>query len=501
MLDRFQKITQLVPGAIYQFQLRPDGSACMPYVSDIFRSLFRLDPADVREDASKALMRAHPDDLESLMASIHTSARDMTPWQHEYRLKFDDGTERWVFGNSLPHREADGSILWHGFITDTTKRRLMEETLREREEIFRRLFEDVNYPIALLKDGRFIDCNTAALELLGYGTKQGFINSSPAEISPARQPDGRSSVEKAAEMIAIAQRGNLHQFEWVVRKTDGSDVPVDVALTTITLGGEQIVHTLFYDITERKRAEAIARAEQEIRASRAAVRKLAAHAEKLREDERKLIARDVYDELGQVLSVLRMDIALLKDRSGINNAAMDGIERSMLALVDRVIRGVRNVASSLRPAPLDMGIIAAIEWQCAEFEVHSGIPCSLKVAGNISDNFDENKALALFRIMQESLANIEHHAAATSVKVNIATRNGAIEVEIRDNGRGFDPEANAENESFGLLGMRERAISIGGELSLNSKPGQGTTVALRIPDDQAEEPFNQNRRRENRRAQ
>lgn len=481
MLDRFQKITQLVPGAIYQFQLRPDGSACMPYVSDIFRSLFRLDPADVREDASKALMRAHPDDLENLMESIHESARNMTPWQHEYRLKFDDGTERWVFGNSLPQRETDGSILWHGFITDTTKRRLMEETLREREEIFRRLFEDVNYPIALLKDGRFIDCNTAALELLGYCTKQRFINSSPAEIAPARQPDGRSSVEKAAEMIAIAQRANFHQFEWVVRKTDGSDVPVDVTLTTITLGGEQIVHTLFYDITERKRAEEIARAEQEIRASRAAVRKLAAHVEKLREDERKLIAREARDELGQVLLVLRMDIALLKDRSGVNNSAMDIIERNMLVLVDRAIRGVRNVAGSLHPAPLDMGIIAAIEWQCAEFEAHSGISCSLKVVGNIAGNFAENHALALFRIVQESLANVEHHAAATSVEINIATRNDAIEVEIHDNGKGFDLEDLAERESFGLLGMRERAISVGGELSIASKPGQGTAVTLCIP--------------------
>lgn len=500
MLDRFQKITQLVPGVIYQFQLRPDGSACLPYVSDIFRSLFRLDPADVREDASKALMRAHPDDFESLMESIKASARGMTPWQHEYRLKFDDGTERWVFGNSLPQREADGSILWHGFITDTTKRRLMEETLREREEIFRRLFEDVNYPIALLKEGRFIDCNTAALELLGYCTKQELIDSSPAEIAPARQPDGCPSVEKAAEMIAIAQRENCHQFEWVVRKTDGSDIPVDVTLTTITLGGEQIMHTLFYDITERKRAEATARAEQEIRASRAAVRKLAAHAEKLCEDERKLIAREVHDELGQVLSVLRMDIALLKDRSGMNNAVMDGIERNMLALVDRAIQGVRNVAGSLRPPLLDMGAIAAIEWQCAKFAEVNGIPCTLDAVGDIGDSISENQALALFRIVQESLANVKRHAAATRVEISIAARDGVIELEIRDNGKGFDPEKLAESESFGLLGMRERAISIGGELNVTSSPGQGTAVTLCFHDGTAGDIPNSDRRLVDRRA-
>lgn len=133
-LDRFRQLTELVPGVVYQFRLRPDGSACMPYVSDAFQNMFHVNSEEVREDASKALMRAHPDDVDRLMASIQTSAKDMTPWQHEYRLKFDNGTVRWVFGNSQPHREADGSILWHGFITDITERKRTELALQESEE-------------------------------------------------------------------------------------------------------------------------------------------------------------------------------------------------------------------------------------------------------------------------------------------------------------------------------------------------------------------------------
>jgi len=246
----------------------------------------------------------------------------------------------------------------------------------------------------------------------------------------------------------------------------------------------------FCDITDRQRAEASARAELEARVSRAAVRKLAAHVEKLREEERKSIAREVHDELGQVLSVLRMNIALLKDRTGMNNPVMDGIERDMLALVDRAIKGVRSVAGNLRPALLDMGCIAAIEWQCIKFAEHSGIPCSLKVKGEIADT-DEQRSLALLRIVQESLSNVARHAAATRVEVAVAARNGSIEVEIRDNGRGFIPEEHDGNESFGLLGMRERAISIGGELNVAGKPGQGTAVTLRILDNPAgEEPDN-----------
>lgn len=474
------EIASQVPGIVYQFRLRPDGSTCVPYASKAAREIYRLDPEDVREDASIAFTRVHPDDAQGHLASIHASARDLTPWQHEYRLKFDDGTVRWLSGNALPQREADGATLWHGFITDITRRKLEEGALREREERYRHLFEDVHNAIILIKGGRFVDCNAAALKLMGYCDKRELINRSPSEISSACQPDGRLSEEKSAEMIAIALRSNYHQFEWMVSKADGSVFPAEVILTPVTLDGELIVHAFFRDISERKQAEASIRAGQEAKASRAAIRKLAAHREELREKERKLIAREVHDELGQVLSALRLEIALLKDRVDADNAVTDDVERNLLALVDRAIRGVRNVASSLRPVEMDMGNIAAIEWQCTEFSRHSGIPCTLEVAGDIAD-LSEHQALALFRIVQESLTNIARHAAASHVEISVAARNGAIDVEIRDNGRGFDPGKTADDRSFGLLGMRERAISVGGEFDISSEPGRGTFVRLHIP--------------------
>jgi PAS domain S-box-containing protein len=486
MLDCFQKITQLVPGVLYQFRLRPDGSACMPYVSDIFRSLFRLDPADVREDASKALMRAHPDDLESLMASIKASAQGMTPWQHEYRLKFDDGTELWVFGNSLPYREVDGSILWNGFITDITGCKQAKKALSQSEAKFRTLYDSTSDAVMLLDDKSFLDCNRATLAIFGCATREEFCSKHPADLSPPEQPCGTDSMTLANSRIVTAMEKGTNHFEWMHRRADtGKVFPADVLLSSMVLDDKTVLQATVRDITELKRAEASIRAEQEIMASRAAVRKLAAHMEGLHEGERKLLAHEVHDELGQVLSVLRMDISLLKDRTGLNNAVMDGIERSMLALVDRAIQGVRNVAGSLSPPLLDMGVIAAIEWQCAKFAEINGIPCTLDVVGDIGDSIPENQSLTLFRIVQESLANVKRHAAATRVGISIATRDGVIELEIRDNGKGFDPGKLAASESFGLLGMRERAISIGGELSVTSSPGQGTTVTLRLHDGSA----------------
>ncbi|EKD99198.1 MAG: PAS sensor protein, partial [uncultured bacterium] len=154
----------------------------------------------------------------------------------------------------------------------------------------------------------------------------------------------------------------------------------------------------------------------------------------------------------------------------------------MLGLVDQAIQAVRNVSHSLRPVQLGMGSIAAIEWLCTELTKHSGISCALKAVDDI-DALPENIALILFRIVQESLTNVARHAAATGVDITITTSNGAIKVEIRDNGKGFDVKNLGVIKSFGLLGMSERAISIGGELNVTSKLGQGTIITLHIPND------------------
>ncbi|MBI5437511.1 MAG: PAS domain S-box protein [Nitrosomonadales bacterium] len=474
-LGILQKIARQIPGVVYQFRLRPDGSTCVPYTSDAIRGIYRLGPEEVHEDASRAFANVHPDDLENHLASIQTSARDLTPWQQEYRLKFDDGAVRWLSGNAMPQREADGSTLWHGFITDITDRKRLEQGREQYLKFFLLSAE----PMCIADPfGCFKRVNPAFVKLTGFSESELVAKPFLDFVLPE---DRQRTTDEM--MLQVAVRPSMEFENRYVCK--GGDV-IFLSWDAYFDKNEGVTYATARNITGRKQAEESIRAELEIRASRAAIRKLAAHAEELREDERKFIAREVHDELGQVLSVLRMDIALLKDRTGLNNAVMDGIERNMLALVDRAIQGVRNVAGNLRPPLLDMGIIAAIERQCAEFARNSGIPCPLKVVGDIAGNFAEKQALALFRIVQESLANAAHHAAATRVEITITAGNGAkIEMEIRDNGRGFDPEEHDENKSFGLLGMRERAISIGGELNIASKPGQGAVVTLRIPDDSA----------------
>ena len=136
LLARLQKISSQVPGVLYQFKLRPDGSSCFPYASERIREIYRVSPDEVREDASKVFTILHPEDYDGVVASITKSAETMQEWQYEFRVKFLDGTVHWLYGSSIPQKEADGSILWHGLITDITERKRAEEALLASKERF-----------------------------------------------------------------------------------------------------------------------------------------------------------------------------------------------------------------------------------------------------------------------------------------------------------------------------------------------------------------------------
>jgi len=131
LLGRFLKIARLLPGLVCQFRLRPDGSSCFPFASDAIHEIYRVSPEEVREEAAKVFANIHTDDLAGFFSSIEKSARDLTSWQHEYRVKFSDGTVRALFGSAVPEREPDGSVLWHGFITDITERKEAADSLKE----------------------------------------------------------------------------------------------------------------------------------------------------------------------------------------------------------------------------------------------------------------------------------------------------------------------------------------------------------------------------------
>jgi signal transduction histidine kinase len=210
------------------------------------------------------------------------------------------------------------------------------------------------------------------------------------------------------------------------------------------------------------------------------LREFAAINETARENERKTIAREVHDELGQVMTGLRMNLSLLTMQYGAHTPGLTEQVDAMKALVDRAIKGVRNIATVLRPEALNLGLIPALEWLRDEFVRHNAVQCSLECFGSTGP-IDEPRAMLIYRIVQESLTNVSRYANAASVSIRISFTAKEIDVSIADDGSGFDAGEVMIKKTFGLLGMRERALTLGGDLLILSRPGQGTTIAVKVP--------------------
>ncbi|HVS50755.1 MAG TPA: histidine kinase [Opitutaceae bacterium] len=223
------------------------------------------------------------------------------------------------------------------------------------------------------------------------------------------------------------------------------------------------------------------RAEEKLRHSLEQLRALTNHLQHVREQERTRIAREVHDELGQALTGLKLDMSWLATRLAKNAKPVQQKVKTMTAHIDATIQTVRRIATELRPGILDgLGLVAAIEWQANEFQSRTGVPCH--VVPNVPDTqWDQDFTTVFFRIFQETLTNIIRHAAATRVEVQLFEDHGALVLVVADNGRGVSEEEIASTRSIGLIGMRERAMLIGGEISLQGTPGLGTTVTLRVP--------------------
>ncbi len=227
-------------------------------------------------------------------------------------------------------------------------------------------------------------------------------------------------------------------------------------------------------------------AAEELLSSREQLRALAAHLQSVREEERKRITREIHDELGQALTGIKMDLAWIRNRVQGKDAAASRqliVEKigAMGALLDETSGLVRRLCTELRPGILDdLGLTAAIEWQAQEYQNRTGIPCHVAIElGDVEVGAD--MSTALFRIFQEILTNVARHARANRVEARLELVGGKIVLEVRDNGKGIKESEKSGKKSLGLVGMRERALIMGGEVEIHGEPGKGTTVRAIIP--------------------
>jgi two-component system, NarL family, sensor histidine kinase UhpB len=223
------------------------------------------------------------------------------------------------------------------------------------------------------------------------------------------------------------------------------------------------------------------RAEERLKKSHEQLRRLSMYLQHVREDERIRISRQVHDELGQALTGLKMDLYWLSSRLPKQLRSVREKTKTMSAHIDTTIQTVRQISTELRPGILDdLGLVPAIEWQASEFQKRTGIKS--EVVSEVGEGIlDEELNTAFFRIFQESLTNIARHANATRVDVRLWEADSTLCMDVKDNGRGISEGELSNTRSLGLLGMRERAALLKGELTVSGAPGQGTTVSVRIP--------------------
>jgi len=263
---RLEKLAANVPGMIYQYTLRPDGSNYFSYVSPGCYELFELKPEQIQGNAHSTFDQIHPDDSSVLQQSIATSAQNLQLWKHEWRIITPSRELKWLKGHARPEKQANGDIVWDGMVMDITELKQAEEALKQSEGKFRTLFEKSADGILLYDGEIFFDCNQAAVEIIGCSSKRELMSLSPSQFSPEFQPDGTSSAIKAKELTDTAYEKGTNRFEWTHRRVNGENISLEVLLTAIPLNEKTIFYTVWRDIRDRKQAEeAVKRSELKYR--------------------------------------------------------------------------------------------------------------------------------------------------------------------------------------------------------------------------------------------
>lgn len=376
---------------------------------------------------------------------------------------------------------------------DITDQRIAEELLRSSEERWRTLFESATEGILTIERGVFTSCNPRAAEMLGMPSQR-IVGRTPEQLSPEYQHDGRRSEEHVRENLARALSGEPLTFEWVHSRADGSEVIMEISLGASGPQHRATLLCFWRDITERKRAEdELLRSREELLRSREELRALTARLDAVREQEQLALSRELHDGLGQILTAMKIDTALLKRILDARSAETEGrdIVVSLDELTDSALRMSRDLARSIRPVMLEeIGLAQALQRLVMETAQRGQLAQSVRVDCDVS-KLPHAHALALYRIAQEACTNILRHARASELRTHLFETANMIGLMISDNGQGMVMSNQEHGTSLGLVGMRERAAQLGGTVHIVSEPQKGTRVTATLPKPDSPSPAEQ----------
>jgi len=439
-------------------------------VNPAAQQLFRCTPAQLLGQPLSLLVPEAHRDAHELHAQQYLSSRALQQRLAAHRritARRPDGSE-FPAEITLSTVDMAGAGAGHhvaALILDRSEESRLQQELELFKHRLRSVFELAPVAIWIADGDRIVFANRAAERLLGDG--QG--------------PVGRPLYERLAEPTqaalrlqvgrALAGEPDVPVVHGHVIRPDGAQREVEIALAALPDHGQTTVQMVIADVTQQRREAAA------LAAHREALRGLSTSVVEAREEERRRIARELHDELGQRLTALKLELAALLGAEASRRVQIE----NMLGMVDETIASVRRISTDLRPAMLDdLGLNAAIEWLARDAARRLGIEVTTHLGEN-EPALDDRVATAAFRMVQEALTNVARHARATDVQITLRQQHDELELIVCDNGVGFPADALQRAGSFGLLGMRERAAMLGGSVATTNLPDGGACLTVRLP--------------------
>jgi PAS domain S-box-containing protein len=443
------------------------------YISPGYEKVWGRSLKSLYEHPQSFIEAIHPEDRDQVLADYEVKHAGVAI-DHEYRVIRPDGSVRWIWDRGFPLREDTGTVTRYvGIAQDITERKKVEESLRSSEEKFFKIFQTIPDPVSIIRlsDGIFLDVNESFTRVTGYPRED--VVGHPYYSS---DPDVWIHQKDRARLVAtLIETGEVHGIETRFRGKGGHMIHGLISARALEINGEPCIVGIVNDITEQKGVE------EALIKSRERLRALSARIQSVREEERSNISREIHDDLGQLLTGLKMDLSWILRHPNPDLAELKKKAQAMGKLIDQTVQTVRRISTELRPRILDdFGLAAALEWQAKEFTKKTEINCFFRSAGRQFD-LRPDLSIAVFRIFQEALTNVVRHSEATKVDASLKKDAKGLVLTIQDNGRGISEEEIAQPHSLGLVGMRERALILGGTIEIKGKKGKGTRVILRLP--------------------
>ena len=441
---------------------------CSPSSKDIIGWTF-----EERVGMGGGIDQTHPDDLDKIKKALSDAVRNPgNKIPISFRTRHKEGHYIWLEGMfvNLLHDENVHAIVAN--FRDISKRKNSEA----QHALYAALVNSSDDAIvSKTMDGIFTSWNKGAENMFGYSSEE-VLGKSISKSDYAELFDEEQDIFER-----IKRHEQVSHFETTCLRKDGTSVALSLTASPIKDAEGNIIgiSKIARDITKRKQSE------EEINKLNEELRLLLEHVQTSREEERKYIAREIHDELGQTLTALKIDVSMMRrkietDGTG-NPVCLNEELDSVIGKINRTIESVKRIATDLRPEILDhLDIIDALKWQAQQFENITGIQCEVS---HLPDHLDLESAFSttVYRTVQEALTNVTRHANASVVRILIEKDSKKLLIEINDNGKGIKEEDIKSMKSLGLIGMRERVVLLNGTMSITGKPDKGTTVAVKIP--------------------